>query len=200
MLYAVSAGARITAGPGHTGHCPTCGQPVRTRQSGDVGWTWGHVAGDCDPWAEPLTAWHLSWLHEFPAEQREQVAGPHRADIITGAGWTVELQQRAISVDEIRSRERHYGDRMVWLFDATGDDGRRLDVPAGADLGDDTTFRWPGGRRSLTACGRPTFLDVGGGFLLRVLEAKAGSPLRGTVRVGSRDSFLRWARREPVAS
>ena len=57
----------------------------------------------------------------------------HRADILTESGVVVELQHSAISVDEIQERERFYGEKMIWLFDATNSCPLPRPLPANPD-------------------------------------------------------------------
>jgi hypothetical protein len=123
MMYADTASGRAEASPGLKGTCPSCGHPCRPKCGKIIVHHWAHHArADCDPWAEPMTEWHLGWQRAVPPERREVVMGPHRADIVTASGGVVEIQHSPISVDVITEREEFYGDRMAWIFDATGAD------------------------------------------------------------------------------
>lgn len=118
-MYADTAAGRAEASPGLAGTCPSCGHPCRPKCGKINIWHWAHHArADCDPWAEPLTEWHLSWQRAVPPERREVVMGAHRADIVTASGGVVEIQHSAISPDVIAAREEFYGPRMAWIFDA----------------------------------------------------------------------------------
>ncbi len=128
MMYADTASGRAEAAPGLAGTCPSCGHPCRPKCGKIVIWHWAHHArGDCDPWSEPMTEWHLGWQRAVPPERREVVMGPHRADIVTASGGVVEIQHSPIPVDMIGEREEFYGERMAWIFDATKAD---IDVQA----------------------------------------------------------------------
>ena len=120
MMYADTVSGRAEASPGLAGTCPSCGHQVRPR-CGKVNINhWAHHArADCDPWAEPMTAWHWGWQQAVPPERREVVMRPHRADVVTCSGGVVEIQRSPISQDMITEREEFYGERMAWIFDAT---------------------------------------------------------------------------------
>ena len=120
MMYADTAEGRVEAAPGLTGTCPSCGYPCRPKCGQLVIWHWAHHAcADCDPWAEPMTEWHLGWQRAVPPERREVVMAPHRADIVTPSGGVVEIQHSPIPPGMIGEREAFYGDQMAWIFDAT---------------------------------------------------------------------------------
>jgi competence protein CoiA len=184
MMLATLNGDRAQATPGLTGAaCPGCGLPV-VPKCGQVNiWHWAHARGaDCDPWYEPMSEWHLSWQQSVPPDRREVVIGNHRADIVTARGQVVEIQHSHLSTVEIAERERHYGP-MVWIFDAidaaTGPttrhtrggqlyyDAPRLDIRSTNGSGPAyRTFRWKHARKSVAACRRPIFLDLGEDLLL----------------------------------
>ncbi len=120
MMYArCPDGSRREAEPGLAASCPACSGPVRPKCGAIVVWHWAHHArAECDPWAEPDSAWHRGWHEVVPPERREVVMGPHRADVVTASGGVVELQHSGISPVVIAEREEFYGERMAWLFDA----------------------------------------------------------------------------------
>jgi hypothetical protein len=96
--------------------------------------------------------------------------GVHRADIFTDDGWVVELQHSSLSVDEIAEREKFYGSKMVWLWDCIEPfrAGRlALRYEEGLDRSGmpRAWFRWKQPRKTLAACRRPVFLDIGGEVL-----------------------------------
>jgi competence protein CoiA len=136
MMYADTELGRVEASPGLAGTCPSCGHPCRPRCGQINIHHWAHHArADCDPWSEPESAWHREWKLAVPAERREVVIGPHRADVVTASGGVVELQLSAISPAVIEAREQFYGERMAWIFDvgeafAAG----RLTLRAGAPV------------------------------------------------------------------
>ena len=121
MMLATTDRGISRAEPGLPGACPSCAEPVIAKCGRIVAWHWAHRAGDCDPWSEPESQWHLGW--KAAAARTEVVisrAGHiHRADIITPTGWVVELQSSFLPVDEIAEREAFYGRRMVWLYNAS---------------------------------------------------------------------------------
>lgn len=122
MILATVAGERTGAQPGMRGTCPSCEAAVIAKCGTVNVWHWAHEAGaDCDPWAKPMSEWHLGWQNEVPPEQREVVIGNHRADIITARGHVVEVQHSFLSEADIAERETFYvretGRRMFWIFD-----------------------------------------------------------------------------------
>jgi hypothetical protein len=119
-MYADTASGRAEATPGLAGTCTSCGQPCRPRCGQVNVHHWAHHArADCDPWSEPESAWHRGWKLAVPAERREVIIGPHRADVVTASGGVVELQHSAISPDVIEAREQFYGERMAWIFNVS---------------------------------------------------------------------------------
>src|ERR1017187_5321301 len=122
MMYATAPdGARIEAVPRLKAcMCPLCGSPVVAKCGLIVIWHWAHaVGGECDSWAEPMSAWHRAWQEGVPPERREVVMGPHRADVVTASGVIAELLHSAISPSVSPEREEFYGARMAWIVDAT---------------------------------------------------------------------------------
>ena len=107
------------------------------------------------------TEWHRGWQLEVPAQCREVVIGPHRADIVTPtAGAFVELQHSNLSVPEIREREDYYGRSMRWIWDCReAYDSGRLDLRQ-----QDTAALRSGGSirgNQLPSCRRPVLLHLG---------------------------------------
>ena len=173
MMYADTALGRVEASPGLQGTCPACGHPCRPKCGKINVHHWAHHArADCDPWAEPMTEWHLGWQLAVPPERREVVMGPHRADIVTASGGVVEIQHSSISADAITAREEFYGERMAWIFDATQAHITVSPMPLGSPRGlsAEVHFKWTNCRRSVAACRRPVFLDLGNGRVLHSPE------------------------------
>jgi competence protein CoiA len=166
MMYADTAAGRAEAAPGLAGTCPSCGHACRPKCGKLVIWHWAHHArADCDPWAEPITEWHLGWQRAVPPERREVVMPPHRADIMTASGGVVEIQHSPVSVDTITEREDFYGEQMAWIFDATeANIAMRAVPPYGVRL------RWKHARRSVAACRRLVLLDLGDRGVLRLRD------------------------------
>jgi hypothetical protein len=85
-------------------------------------WHWAHKGRLlCDPWWENETEWHRAWKNRFPLDWQEisqfdQLTGErHIADIKTPHGLVVELQNSPMSLEEMASRERFYGE-MIWII------------------------------------------------------------------------------------
>lgn len=177
MLTAVQDGQRITPRSGGRGTCPGCGGAVLAKCGRIVTWHWAHVTGeDCDPWAEPDSAWHRGWQERYPIEQREVVIGDHRADVVTADGEVLEFQHSYLSPDEIAAREAFYGRAMWWVFDATeaaAEDRLSLRRALGNGV---ITFRWKYPRKSVGVCRRPVLLDLGARGLLMLGRLYLDSP------------------------
>jgi competence protein CoiA len=197
-MYAVAPDQnKALATPGGQGVCPTCGEPLKAKCGAIVSWRWSHLAReDCDPWAEPDTAWHRAWQQLVAPHQREVVIGCHRADIVAADGVVVELQHSSLPVDQIRERERFYR-RMVWIFDAReAHDEERLDLRPKRDH---VTFRWKHPRKSIAACRRPVLLDFGK-QLLRLRRIHMEAPCGGWGTTVSVDAVVDWMRGREVAA
>jgi competence CoiA-like predicted nuclease len=186
-MHALLDGQRITAEPKRTGHCPGCLREVVAKCGPINAWHWAHKASsDCDSWSEPFTQWHADWQAQFPADWCEIPRGGHRADVRSPTGLVIEFQHSALSADEMRDREKHYG-RMLWVFDAIeAHETDRLNL-----RGKDRyfSFRWKHPRRSILACRRPVFLDLGGS-LLELKKMYPNAPYGGWGYLISREMFL----------
>ncbi len=127
-----------------------------------------------------MTKWHSDWQARYPDEMREAVIGLHRADVRLPNGNVIEFQHSPISVEDIHQREQHYG-RMIWVFDATeAVDGERLLLRAKrGEHNSFRSFRWLHPRRSLRACRKPVYLDVGQGRLLALRRLSHSAPYGG---------------------
>ena len=163
-------GERVEPAPGLIGECPVCCETVHAKCGRIVVPHFAHEPTgeerDCDDWSERDTKWHRDWQSLFPYRWREVVIGPHRADIHTPTGLTVELQRSSISYDEIQEREDFYGPHMLWIFDAKDPiDAGRLELRR-RSYGH--SFRWKHPRKSLRACRRPILLDIGSNEVLRI--------------------------------
>jgi Competence protein CoiA-like family len=190
MMYADTAAGRVEAAKGLQGTCPLCGEPVRPKCGSIVVHHWAHHArADCDPWAEPESEWHRGWKLAVPADRREVVIGPHRADVVTASGGVVELQHSAISPAVIEAREQFYGERMAWIFDTT--EAARSGRLSGARTSGQT-FRWMNPRKSVASCARQVLLDLGDGTVLAVDSFSPQAPAGGTGRRVTRESVRAW--------
>lgn len=191
MFYAKTAAeSRALATPGAMAWCPVCGFPVRAKCGPIVAWHWAHVGrDDCDPWAERDTFWHRRWQSTVPEPRREVIFDGHRADIVTANGAVVELQHSTISVDDIHARENFYGN-MVWIFDVTkAYDEQRFDVRQRKDY---FSFRWKHPRKTVGACRRTVFLDLGDGRLLHLRRIHLRRPCGGWGQVVRKADLIWW--------
>jgi len=157
MYYAIVNGDRQPPTPRLEGICPSCHTTVIPKCGKVKTWHWSHKkVGECDPWAESLTEWHLAWQSAVLDNAVEVVMENHRADIVGNDSAVIELQHSPIKPEEITERENFYGN-MVWLFDATE---RFLFQVSG-----DRVFFSFGPQETehhIKACQKPVFLDFGG--------------------------------------
>lgn len=123
MQFALVNGQRTTPEKGLKGLCPGCQKEVVAKCGKVKVHHWAHASNrDCDSWWEPETAWHLNWKNQFPKDYREktffaETGEPHRADIHTPRGVTIEFQNSSISIDELQSRV-HFYKQLVWVVNA----------------------------------------------------------------------------------
>jgi len=123
MQYSIVDELRIEPAPKLKGSCPACGNPTIAKCGSKVIWHWAHAGRvHCDPWWENETEWHRAWKSCFPTEQREIIkfdtAGEkHIADVQIPTGMVIEFQNSPISLEELQSREKFYGD-MLWIVNA----------------------------------------------------------------------------------
>lgn len=154
---------RIKASPGAVGFCPGCGAQLHPK-CGEINvWHWAHAGGDCDPWHEGETSWHLNWKALFPPDWQEVVMGPRRADIRTPR-FVIELQHSPISPAEIREREEFYGE-MIWIFDVRSARTRIHFPQGGFSPRPHGSIVWLRPRRSIFTCTKPVLLHLGKGRL-----------------------------------
>jgi hypothetical protein len=182
MIYAHFNGVPMPAFPDAAATCPICRQSVRAKCGQIITWHWAHISTvDCDTWAEADSEWHRSWQNLVPVERREVTIGNHRADILTADGGVVEVQHSTLSPDEIREREDFYGLRMCWIFDATNAfTEERIDLRRKPNSDPNyRTFRWKHPRKSIGACRRPVFLDLGDDQILRIGRIHLTTPCGG---------------------
>lgn len=202
MRYGVRGSARVEAEPKTTANCPVCEAELVPKCGRIKVWHWAHQSADCDPWAEPDNEWHRSWQEQFPVKAREVVIGKHRADLVTQYG-VIEIQHSYLSPDAILERENYYGRKrkMTWIWDVTGPyaEGR-------FDLRDKTnpvarkrlsshelrvrTFRWKQARKTIVACRRDVWLDLGGGGLLFLTFMGSDAPVGGKGLLYTKDEVI----------
>lgn len=166
MEWAKSGTNRIRATPGRQGCCPSCGAQLQAKCGEIKIWHWAHHGGDCDPWHENETLWHLNWKGLFPEDWQEVVLGPHRADIRTPR-MVIELQHSSISVAELREREAFYGD-MIWIFDFRKIAKHFFFPRHGGALWFEENVVWQRARRSVFACTKPVLITLGRGLLYNI--------------------------------
>lgn len=160
VQYALNPdGLRIEAAKGMNAVCPSCRCPVHPKCGRIKVHHWAHGTGaDCDPWFEGETLWHRAWKELFDRAFVEVPMGPHRADIRTGGGLVVELQNSTISPSEIQARERFYGN-MVWVVNAQRFADRFYVLKQmGGGL---VCFRWKHMKPSWRFAKKPVFFDFG---------------------------------------
>jgi hypothetical protein len=186
MLYANNQDAeKVLARPGEAGSCPQCHAGLIPKCGTIKRWHWAHVAdAECDPWAEHESQWHLDWKDLCRPEFVEVPMGPHRADIRRPDGLVIELQNSAISPQEIAERQRFYGN-MVWVFNAD-----QFSDNLGLRLRDGYwSFRWKWPRFSQVGC-RRLFWDLGRsweyGYLFEVKKVHRKTPCGGWGRMWTR--------------
>lgn len=124
MEYADVNGQRSAPQPNLKGTCPLCGHDAVSKCGPKVIWHWAHMQKrHCDPWWENETPWHWMWKSFFPEDQREVVhfdarsGEKHIADVKTARGLVIELQNSAMTLNELQSREAFYK-RMIWIVNA----------------------------------------------------------------------------------
>lgn len=159
MKYALLAdGSRSQAMKGASAFCPLCRGAVRAKCGRIKVHHWAHILGsDCDPWAEPESDWHRDWKGVFPAERVEVAFGPHRADILAWDGTVIELQNSAISPDEIEERERFYR-RMIWVINGAKFSDRLFITKHRGKK--EVTFRWKNFQPRWLFARKPIFIDL----------------------------------------
>lgn len=201
MLLArpISGDCRLDPTPGLRALCPQCLEPVRAKCGTIVTWHWAHLADECDSWTEPTTTWHRGWQLMVSRSYREVVMGNHRADIRTRNGTVIELQHSTIPTEEIALREAYYGPKMAWVFDCTDAASTgRLDLRDPRQDPSYRTFRWKHPRKSIGACRRPVFLDLGRSGLLRLGRIYTDSPCGGWGHLVGKLSMVEMLRCETL--
>lgn len=167
MLYANTRDndRRQPSKSGERGTCPCCEAEVVGKVGNVLAPHWAHTT-TCPFDNENEGPWHRKWKTYFPTRFAEiKIGESNRADI-HGNGFTVELQNSALSAEDIAAREAVYGaDKMIWVFN-----GEQLncfvdEVPelTGHGL---YTFEWGNKRKSWRAAKAPVFVDLPGIGLL----------------------------------
>ena len=177
MKWANADGQKILATKGAKGLCPSCSKELIPRCGEIKADHWAHRGGDCDPWGEPETRWHLNWKDLFPADMQEVVMENHRADIKT-PHCVVELQYSPISVGEIREREQFYGD-MIWVFDCRKQyRNNQIHFQTNFDFKDHGQYvsemSWSHRKKSILSCTKPVLLHLKRDFLINIYGFEFG--------------------------
>jgi len=164
MIWALKNGTRIKASPKEKALCPLCKQEVISKCGEIKIWHWAHKSNkDCDSWWEPESEWHINWKNEFPKECQEIIiikeGKKHIADIKTKTGTIIEFQKSPISTNDIKERERFYGNNLIWLLD-------------GKSLGKNLYFnpinkyqKWKWKPSIIKISKRPVFIEIESGIL-----------------------------------
>ena len=173
MLKAIVDGCESLATPKAVGSCPLCDSQVIAKCGSMVVWHWAHASlADCDLWSEGETDWHAAWKSRFSRTEEtitRQIGGSvvkHRADAVTSRGRVIEFQHSSISAEEIRERERFYGD-MIWVIDgceAFHQNRIGLDPKKPEEGSEYVRFRWKSRKRSFDRAYAPLFIDLGFSF------------------------------------
>lgn len=196
MLYAINdKSIRKKASPKTNAKCPGCGGAVISKCGNINIWHWAHKAKETDCNYKPETDWHLGWKSHFPKERCEVRFNFHSeykiADAVLKSGLVVEFQHSPISTEEIEYREFFY-DNMMWVFDCReAFINKRIDlrIRKGKASTTYTTFRWKHAKKSISACEKPVYLDLGDNILqLKTMYKK--SPVGGWGYLMPKESLI----------
>ncbi len=189
MLYALNGkGEKVPATPRGRAFCPICRSDVIAKCGPKIARHWAHKhSSSCDKWFEE-TAWHVAWKRIVRESRCEVVLRQgdmaHRADIVGNRNTVIELQHSSISPDEVRARERFYGN-MIWVFDAAGFFGNMILEP----IDDYVAISWYYLRMALFLARKPVYFHLPCGNIFKLEYAypkRRGEPLHGWGR------FIGW--------
>jgi competence protein CoiA len=178
----------VSAYPGVEAYCPLC-LDVLVPKCGSIKiWHFAHASRlDCDSWAQPESQWHLAWKQRFPIRNREVSIGCHRADVRLDNGYVIEFQHSPISPEEIKEREKFYGN-VIWIVD-----GSRFKKNFDLRLkGDHHTFRWKWPRRTWMTTNSRVVIDFGD-FLFLIKKVYSKCPVGGWGIKYIAEEFMEWA-------
>jgi competence protein CoiA len=184
-----ASGELVEAAPGGSAVCPGCEARLRPRCGEVNAWHWAHQGGDCDPWHEPETEWHLVWKRRVRTECREVTIGRHRADIRTPNGLVIELQHSFIGAPEIAEREEFY-ESMLWLFDAKPFMENVFFSTRSSVAPPNVLFDWRHARRTMRSVFAPLFWDLGDGRVVEILQVPRSGQRYGIGRPMHVNEFL----------
>lgn len=124
MKLAMVNGEKREPERGLLGACIGCGNPMIPKCGPIKIWHWAHKSDcECDHWRENETPWHRAWKDHFPKEnqevrQKDQGTGEwHIADVKTTRDYILEFQHSFLSSSERQSRNKFYGEKLVWIVD-----------------------------------------------------------------------------------
>jgi len=190
MKFAVVNDLKTEAQPKLKGDCPYCGSDMIAKCGKNVVWHWSHKSRmDCDPWWENETEWHRAWKDKFPKEWQEVIhfdpltGEKHIADVKTPHGLVIEFQNSPMSLAEMASREKFYGN-MIWIVNGWRDAGN-FNIGLEGEIQSDPIaykIKWWSRSRLFHNWSRATakvFLDFGDDVVWRLiffdLEKNAGA-------------------------
>lgn len=170
---------------GQRGICAVCKSEVIAHCGEILSWHWQHLSGqDCDSWAKTMTEWHIQWQKYLEVYRAAEIEVPitrngitHRADVVMPHGKIIELQNSAITPEQIRQREEFYGTKLVWIFNVREPYKQKRFIPRNKDGKD--TFRWKQPIKSIAFCKRRVFLDLGKGYFFQVAKMYLDTPCGG---------------------
>ena len=124
MKFALVNNQKIKPIPKTKGKCVGCRKEVISKCGKIKVWHWAHSSKKhCDSWWENEGEWHRKWKSYFPEScqeipMRDKETGElHIADIQMKNGLIIELQNSAIGINEVKSRENFYKN-MIWIVNA----------------------------------------------------------------------------------
>jgi hypothetical protein len=171
--------------PGARGTCVGCGEPLIAKCGEINRWHWAHEASDstCTS-TDGEGAWHLAWKHwaQRHGARTEITRGQHRADIIWPDGTIYELQSSYLSAIDIKRREDHWGEQLVWIYRMTPGRFGRL-----GNAGDGW-FKWKHPAPSMARHQRPVLWHVNDRIYDTTIEF-AGDDVRVKFTPGERDRY-----------
>lgn len=160
MKYALIDNKKVEANPNiKNAICPLCNSKVITKCGNIKVRHFAHKNNiNCDDWFENETWWHRAWKDKFDKELQEVIIKKenkkHIADICYETR-ILELQNSAISSEEILEREEFY-DNMMWIINSD-DFYDNFDLRKKGE--NYYTFRWKWPRKSWIYSTKLKFID-----------------------------------------
>jgi len=183
MIYAKDLdGKKITASPNGKATCPYCNSELIAKCGHINIHHWAHKVKVNECPFKQESAWHLKWKSLFKKERCEvRIEKNGKVKIADGVlpnGKVVEFQNSPISWDEIKEREAFY-DNMCWVFNCREPYKEErfyfLERKKGfwyyqskvhPEINHNEhqkyfCFKWKHARKSIMACEKPVYLDLG---------------------------------------